>query len=85
MIRPPVLIVTASLFAEGLAPVPPRAEWFPLNDVRLLDSPFKVAQSIDLDYLLQLEPDRFLEWFRKEAGLTPEAERSTTAGRTRIT
>ena len=81
MIRPPVLILTATLaavapavFAEGLAPVPPRAELFPLKDVRLLDSPFKVAQATDLDYLLQLEPDRFLAWFRKEAGLTPKAE-----------
>lgn len=80
MIRSPLLILAACLsvpsaaLADGLSPVPPRAELFPLNDVRLLDSPFKAAQATDLDYLLQLEPDRFLSWFRKEAGLPSKAE-----------
>ena len=55
------------------AVVPPVAELFPLDSVRLLDGPFQVAQQTDHDYLLQLEPDRLLAWFRKEAGLPPKA------------
>ena len=33
--------------------------YFPLNDVRLLPSPFKNAMDMDGAYLLALEPDRF--------------------------
>ena len=65
--------------AESAAPSPApqvvamRAELFPLGSVRLLDSPFQVAQQTDHDYLLALEPDRLLAWFRREAGLPPKA------------
>ena len=47
---------------------------FNLADVRLLDGPFKKAMMLDAAYLLRLEPDRFLSWFRKEAGLKPKGE-----------
>jgi DUF1680 family protein len=47
---------------------------FPPQDVRLLDSPFKRAMELDARYLLSLDPDRLLSWFRKEAGLKPKAE-----------
>lgn len=47
---------------------------FELKDVSLLDSPFKKAMELDARYLLLLEPDRLLCWFRKEAGLEPKAE-----------
>lgn len=57
---------------EKLA-VPLKAEAFPLVEVRLLDGPFKHAQELDHDYLLEVEPDRLLAWYRKEAGLTPKA------------
>lgn len=50
-----------------------KAMAFELADVRLLDGPFKHSQELDHDYLLQLEPDRLLAWFRKEAGLKPRA------------
>lgn len=50
------------------------ARAFDLADVRLLDGPFKRAMGLDGDYLLRLEPDRLLSWFRKEAGLAPKAE-----------
>jgi DUF1680 family protein len=53
---------------------PPQAEAFPLGDVRLGEGIFKVAQDRAVDYLLSLEPDRFLANFRKEAGLPPKAE-----------
>ena len=60
------------------SPAPPavalRAELFPLGGVRLLDGPFQVAQQTDHDYLLELESDRLLAWFRKEAGLPPKAQ-----------
>ena len=52
----------------------PIAELFPLQDVRLLDGPFKDAQDTAIEYLLSLEPDRFLANFRKQAGLKPKAE-----------
>ena len=45
---------------------------FDLQDVRLLDSPFKQAMQRDADYLLRLEPDRFLSGYRSEAGLVPK-------------
>jgi DUF1680 family protein len=50
------------------------AEEFRLEDVRLLDGPFKHAMMRDAEYLLRLDPDRLLSCFRKEAGLKPKAE-----------
>src|SRR5688572_7972134 len=64
--------------ADAKTPVPDRirreARAFGLADVRLLDGPFKKAMMLDAEYLLRLEPDRFLSWFRKEAGLKPKGE-----------
>lgn len=54
--------------------VTPKAKPFPLPDVRLLDGPFKTGQDKAAEYLLNLEPDRFLANFRKEAGLEPKAK-----------
>ena len=51
-----------------------RVEPFPLRDVRLLDGPFMHAQQKDAEYLLSLEPNRLLSWFRKESGLPPKGE-----------
>jgi DUF1680 family protein len=45
------------------------AELFPLQDVRLLPSPFLAAQETDRRYLLALDADRLLAPFRREAGL----------------
>ncbi len=50
-----------------------KAEPFALNAVRLLNGPFKHAQDLQQQWLLDLEPDRLLAWFRKEAGLKPKA------------
>jgi DUF1680 family protein len=47
---------------------------FDLKDIRLLSGPFQHAMDIDKAYLLSLQPDRMLSWFRKEAGLTPKGE-----------
>jgi hypothetical protein len=53
-----------------------KAQAFPfqLNQVQLLDSPFKKAMTLDAEVLLKLEPDRFLHNFRKNAGLTPKGK-----------
>ncbi len=51
----------------------PYAQPFPLEDVRLLPSPFKKAMELNAEYLLSLEPDRLLSGFREEAGLKPKA------------
>lgn len=50
------------------------AQAFELDEVRLRESPFKRAMMRDAEYLLRLEPDRLLSWFRKEAGLKPKGE-----------
>jgi len=47
--------------AVKVRPVVPVAAYsFPLQDIRLLDGPFKVAMMADMRYLLLLEPDRLL-------------------------
>ncbi len=50
---------------------------FPLSEVRLLDSPFKHAEELDINYLLALNADRLLAPYLKEAGLTPKAPNYT--------
>src|SRR3990170_607263 len=47
---------------------------FPLSSVQLLKSPFYEAQQTDLQYMLQLDVDRLLSPFLKEAGLMPKKE-----------
>jgi len=53
---------------------PIRAYAFGLDDVRLLDGPFKTAMDLDAQYLLDLEPDRLLSRFREYAGLEPKGK-----------
>jgi DUF1680 family protein len=68
-------IGVAVWFCVFALPLPIRAvESFDLRDVRLLDSPFKRAMDLNARYLLSLEPDRFLCYFRTNAGLKPKAE-----------
>jgi len=47
---------------------------FALNDVQLLDSPFRKAMHLDGKYLLKLEADRLLAPYLAESGLDPKAE-----------
>ena len=54
-----------------------KVQYFPLQNVRLLDSPFKQAQETDKAYILALEPNRLLTPYLREAGLTPKAESYT--------
>ncbi len=80
-------IILASLLSGGCADNKPgtistgerdviefRVLPFALNDVRLLDGPFKHATDLNVGVLLKYEPDRLLSKFRSEAGLEPKAE-----------
>jgi len=51
-----------------------RARPLDLSDVRLLGGPLKKAQDLDAEYLLELEPDRMLAYYRQRAGLEPKAK-----------
>src|SRR5262249_37195844 len=68
------------LSAQTAAPVAvhdkvaPVARPFALEDVRLLDGPFREAQVRDARYLLELDPDRLLHTFRVNAGLPSTAK-----------
>ena len=50
-----------------------RARPVPLGDVRVLGGPLKQAQELDAAYLLSLDPDRMLAYYRIRAGLVPKA------------
>lgn len=47
-------------------------ESFPLQAVRLTDSPFYHAQQTNIEYLLALEPDKLLAPYLREAGIEPK-------------
>ena len=61
-----------------LFPVEPKVsravDTFDLQDVRLLDSPFRAAMLRDQEYILSIDPDRLLHTFRINAGLTTKAQ-----------
>ncbi len=54
--------------------VPDAARPLPLSSVRVTGGPLKHAQDLDAAYLLSLEPDRMLAYYRQRAGLQPRAE-----------
>lgn len=64
--------VNAALAQSPIREARLQASAFEPGRVRLLDGPFKRATELDRDYLLRLEPDRLLAWFRREAGLEPK-------------
>src|SRR5262245_33497290 len=68
-------IVLAASTAPG-APdkVTPAAVPFALQEVRLLDGPFKRAMELDQQYLLAIDVDRLLHNFRVNAGLPSSAK-----------
>lgn len=53
--------------------VPTKATYIGIDDVRLLDSPFKHAMTLNAEWMLELELDKLLSNFRTNAGLTPKA------------
>ena len=69
-----LLLLALPTAAAVISPViPDAARPLPLSDVRLTGGPLKHAQELDADYLLKLEPDRMLAYFRKRARLEPKA------------
>ena len=62
----------SKLKVQSVIPLPARA--FALEDVRLLDGPFKHAMELDRRYLLSLDADRLLHTFRINAGLPSSAQ-----------
>ena len=64
----------ASLGQQFRRPIPDIARPLPLSNVRLTGGPLKRAQDLDAEYLLKLESDRMMAYYRKRAGLTPKAE-----------
>jgi len=54
--------------------VPLKVHSFALEDVRLLDGPFKHAMDLDKEYLLALDVDRLLHNFRLNAGIPSKAQ-----------
>jgi uncharacterized protein len=54
--------------------IPYAARPLPLSAVRVTGGPLKRAQDLNAEYLLKLEPDRMLAFYRKRAGLKPKAE-----------
>ncbi len=77
----PVKIVVIALGVAGAAraqqitnAIPDVARPLPLSAVRLTGGPLKHAQDLDAAYLLKLEPDRMMAYYRKRAGLEPKAQ-----------
>ena len=68
-------LILAFILSTSLAKAQnaPQVSYFPLQNVKLLDSPFLQAQQTDLHYILALDPDRLLAPFLREAGLQPKA------------
>ena len=82
------IAVGGSVWGRGFAPRPGRemesgprnispiykARPLPLSAVRLTGGPLKRAQDMNARYLLELEPDRMLAFYRQRAGLQPKAQ-----------
>jgi DUF1680 family protein len=62
-------ILLTFLFAVPAWSQTPLLKAFPLSAVRLLNSPFKQAQEIDMKYMLSLDADKLLAPFLREAGI----------------
>ncbi len=52
----------------------PKVHPFPMNQVSLLDGPFKAAQDVNRQYIESMDPERLLWNFRKTAGLPTPGE-----------
>lgn len=66
--------ILLAVCATGTAQVTQPVEFFDLDQVSLLDSPFYKAAEKDKEYLLKTDPDRLLAPYFKEAGLTPKGK-----------
>src|SRR6478735_3140023 len=64
----------ASIAASPLDEKMVRARPVPLSKMRLTGGPLKDAQDITAKYLLSLDPDRMMAFYRVRAGLAQKAE-----------
>jgi len=70
-----VLVCSGAASAQQIKnAIPDVARPLPLSAVRLTGGPLKRAQDLNAEYLLRLEPDRMLAYYRKRAGLEPKAQ-----------
>ncbi len=72
-------LVGQVVFAQTYEPVvkdviSPKTKYFSIQDVRLLDSPFLHAMNQNEQWMKELDLDRLLSNFRKNANLKPKAE-----------
>lgn len=67
------LLSIATLSARAADLPRPAAQPFEPGEVKLLEGPYLNAVQLDSKFLLSLDPDRLLAWYRKEAGLKPKA------------
>ena len=77
LIRMQILLIVFSLNLASVSAqfqIKPKASPFRLNQVKLLESPFKDAMELDAEVLLKISPDRLLHNFRTTAGLPPKGE-----------
>lgn len=65
-----IVFISAMVTAQSRQQV----KLFSLQEVELKESPFRNAQDVDLNYIMEMEPDRLLAPFLREAGLEPKAE-----------
>jgi uncharacterized protein len=69
------IVAILSLFIISCArQEPDTLQTFELNSITLLEGPFHRAQEASLRYILEMDVDRLLAPFIREAGLTPLAE-----------
>ena len=61
------LLLSATLASVADTMVAPAEVLFPLDEVYLTGGPLQKQQGLNTQYLHQIEPDRLLSWFRKEA------------------
>ncbi|MCB0479669.1 MAG: glycoside hydrolase family 127 protein, partial [Crocinitomicaceae bacterium] len=69
-----LLSITACNSIDNQHALPSTAKPFSLTQIQLLDGPFKHATELNIESLLQYDPDRLLARFRQEAGLEAKAE-----------
>jgi uncharacterized protein len=67
-------VLTCLLPAPACSDTSGTPEPFPLSSVKITKGPFFNAQQTGMQYILELDPDRLLHPFLREAGLTPLAE-----------
>ncbi|NDV77907.1 glycoside hydrolase family 127 protein [Dysgonomonas sp. 511] len=77
MKKPALLIASLFCILSAFAQQGAKVSYFDLQDVRLLNSPFKHAEELDKKYLLELNADRLLAPFVREAGLPKKADSYT--------